>query len=266
MNLQSPEYVEGHGLIKGKSVLITAAAGAGIGFSAATRAAEEGARAVILSDIHEGRLEAAVEKLKSETGLQEVFGKVGNVAIEDDVQALVDFAEAQTGGIDILINNAGLGTSKRLIEMEDDEWNRVIDVTLNGTMRMTRAMMTTMKARGQGGVIVNNASVAGLVGLAMQSAYSATKHGVVGMTKVADLEAAPEKVRVNAICPGATHTPILTHLLEAGVTEDMLSEMAAQKRLAQPEEVAAAACWLLSDEASFMTGVAMPVDGGWTAQ
>ena len=121
MNLKTPEYVPGHGLIKGKSVLVTAAAGAGIGFSAAKRAAEEGARAIVLSDIHEGRLEAAVEKLKEETGLQEVYGKIGNVAVEDDVQALVDFAEESMDGVDILFNNAGLGTSKLLIEMEDDE-------------------------------------------------------------------------------------------------------------------------------------------------
>jgi 3-oxoacyl-[acyl-carrier protein] reductase len=150
MNLKSPEYVTGHGLIKGKSVLVTAAAGAGIGFSAATRAAEEGARAIVLSDIHEGRLSAAVEKLKAETGLAAVYGKVGNVAVEDDVRALVDFAEESMGGVDILINNAGLGTSKLLIDMEDDEWHRVIDVTLNGTMRMTRYMMRVMKARGTG--------------------------------------------------------------------------------------------------------------------
>ena len=152
MNLKSPEYVGGHDLIKGKSVLITAAAGAGIGFSAATKAAEEGARAIVLSDIHEGRLAAAVEKLKQESGLAEVYGKMGNVAVEEDVRSLVDFAEENMGGVDILINNAGLGSSKLLIEMEDDEWNRVIDVTLNGTMRMTRYMMKVMKARGQGGV------------------------------------------------------------------------------------------------------------------
>ena len=97
MNLKAPEYVSGHGLIKGKSVLVTAAAGAGIGFSAATRAAEEGARAIVISDIHPGRLEAAVEKLKEETGLQEVYGKVGNVAVEDDVQRPGGFCRRGNG-------------------------------------------------------------------------------------------------------------------------------------------------------------------------
>lgn len=151
MNLKSPVYVPGHDLIKGKSVLITAAAGAGIGFSAAIKAAQEGARAIVLSDIHEARLATAVEKLKQESGLAEVYGKVGNVAVEEDVRALVNFAEENVAGVDILINNAGLGSSKLLIEMEDDEWNRVIDVTLNGTMRMTRYMMKVMKAHGRGG-------------------------------------------------------------------------------------------------------------------
>ena len=112
MNLKSPEYVPGHDLIKGKSVLITAAAGAGIGFSAATKAAEEGARAIVLSDIHQGRLATAVAKLKQESGLAAVYGKIGNVAVEDDVRSLVDFSEDTMGGVDILINNAGLGMPK----------------------------------------------------------------------------------------------------------------------------------------------------------
>ncbi len=185
MNLQSPEYVPGHGLLKGKSVLVTAAAGAGIGFAAATRAAEEGARAIVLSDIHEGRLAAAVDKLKAESGLAAVYGKVGNVAIEDNVRALVDFAGQAMGGVDILINNAGLGTSKLLIEMEDEEWHRVIDVTLNGTMRMTRYMMQVMKARGQGGVIVNNASVLGWRAQKEQAHYAAAKAGVMALTRCA---------------------------------------------------------------------------------
>ena len=107
MNLKSPKYVEGHGLIKGKSVLVTAAAGAGIGFSAATRAAEEGARAVTISDIHAGRLDKAVETLKTETGLQDIYGQLANVTDEAEVQALIDAAEANMGGVDVLINNAG---------------------------------------------------------------------------------------------------------------------------------------------------------------
>ncbi|MFT5576828.1 MAG: 3-oxoacyl-[acyl-carrier protein] reductase, partial [Bermanella sp.] len=148
MDIKNPTYVAGHGLLKDRSVLITAAAGAGIGFAAAKRAVEEGCRAIVISDIHEGRLESSVEKLKTETGLDNVWGKTCNVANEEQVQALINFAEDKLGGVDVLINNAGLGGTKALIDMEDDEWNKVIDVTLNGTMRMTRYMMKVMKTRG----------------------------------------------------------------------------------------------------------------------
>ena len=149
-----PPYVKAHNLLAGKSVLITAAAGAGIGFAAATRAAEEGARAVVISDIHEGRLQQAVTNLREATGLQAVYGKLANVTVEADVQALVDEAEDKMGGVDILINNAGLGGTKLLVDMQDDEWTRVLDITLTGTMRMTRAMLRKMQPRGAG-VIVN---------------------------------------------------------------------------------------------------------------
>ena len=253
MNLKAPEYVAGHELIKGKSVLITAAAGAGIGFSAATRAAEEGARAVVLSDIHAGRLEAAVQKLKDETGLQEVYGKVGNVAVEDEVQALVNFAEQSTGGIDILINNAGLGSSKRLIEMEDDEWNRVIDVTLNGTMRMTRYMMKVMKARGSGGVIVNNASVLGWRAQQEQAHYAAAKAGVMALTRCAAMEAAEFNVRINAVSPSI----VLHPMLRKSASEELLAELESKEaygRAAEAWEVANVMMFLASDYSSYMTG------------
>src|SRR5690554_2137939 len=155
-----PKYVEGHGLLKGKSVLITAAAGAGIGFSAAKRAAEEGCRALMISDIHPRRLEEAVAALKQETGLNEVYGQLCNVTVEEEVQALVAAAEEQLGGVDVLINNAGLGGQKTVVEMTDEEWHRVLDITLTGTFRMTRAMLPHMQKRGAG-TIVNNASVLG---------------------------------------------------------------------------------------------------------
>lgn len=253
MNLKNPEYVPGHGLIKGKSVLITAAAGAGIGFSAATKAAEEGARAIVLSDIHEGRLESSVEKLKSETGLESVYGKVGNVAVEDDVRALVDFAEDAVDGVDILINNAGLGTSKLLIDMEDDEWDRVIDVTLNGTMRMTRYMMRVMKTRGKGGVIVNNSSVLGWRAQKEQAHYAAAKAGVMALTRCAALEAADFDVRINAVAPSI----VLHPMLRKSASEELLAELESKEafgRAAEAWEVANVMMFLASDYSSYMTG------------
>ncbi len=253
MNLKSPEYVPGHGLLKGKSVLVTAAAGAGIGFAAATRAVEEGARAIVLSDIHEGRLAAAVDKLKETSGVAHVHGKVGNVAVEVDVRALVDFAEQTMGGVDILINNAGLGTSKLLLEMEDEEWHRVIDVTLNGTMRMTRYMMQVMKARGQGGVIVNNASVLGWRAQKEQAHYAAAKAGVMALTRCAAMEAAEFNVRINAVSPSI----VLHPMLRKSASEELLAELESKEaygRAAEAWEVANVMMFLASDYSSYMTG------------
>lgn len=253
MDIKAPTYVEGRNLIKGQSVLITASAGAGIGFSAATRAVEEGCRAIVISDIHEGRLEKSVAKLKEETGLQEVYGKVCNVVVEDDVRALIDFAEEKMGGVDILINNAGLGTSKLLIDMEDDEWDKVINVTLNGTMRMTRYMMRVMKQRGNGGVIVNNSSVLGWRGQKEQAHYAAAKAGVMALTRCAAIEAADFGVRINAVAPSIAMHPMLRKSAPA----ELLAELEAKEaygRAAEVWEVANVMMFLASDYSSYLTG------------
>ncbi|QQD19590.1 SDR family oxidoreductase [Spongiibacter nanhainus] len=253
MNIHQPQYVQGHNLLKDKTVLVTAAAGAGIGFSAAKRCVEEGCRAIVISDIHEGRLEKSVQALKDETGLDAVYGQICNVAEEADVQSLTAFAEEKTGGIDVLINNAGLGTTKALIDMEDGEWFKVIDVTLNGTMRMTRAMMKTMKARGQGGVIVNNASVLGWRAQKEQAHYAAAKAGVMALTRCAALEAAEFGVRINAVSPSlAVHD-----MLKKSAPEDLLAELEGREaygRGAEVWEVANVMVFLASDYSSYMTG------------
>lgn len=243
---------------QGRKIIVTGAA-TGIG-KATTEALIASGASVALWDIDKAACEAiAANSSEKAIALEADVASAASVekAMADTIEAL--------GGIDGAFNNAGIGIDTLPLEViEEADFDRIVSINMKGVWLCMKHQLAHMKANG-GGSIVNNASVAGLVGLAMQGAYSGTKHAVVGMTKAAALEAAPEKVRVNAICPGATYTPILTHLLEAGVTEDMLSEMAAQKRLAKPEEIANAACWLLSDEASFMTGVAMPVDGGWTA-
>lgn len=251
--IKNPEYVAGHGLLKGKSVLITAAAGVGIGFAAAKKSVEEGCRAIVISDVHEGRLQASVDKLKEETGLQNVWGLVCNVTNEDEVRALIDFAEDKLGGIDVLINNAGLGTSKVLIEMEDAEWNKVIDVTLNGTMRMTRYMMQVMKARGRGGVIVNNASVLGWRAQKEQAHYAAAKAGVMALTRCAALEGAEFGVRINAVAPSLAVHP----MLKKSAPEELLKELEGKEaygRGAEVWEVANVMMFLASDLSSYLTG------------
>lgn len=253
MNIHNPTYVPGHQLLKGKSVLITAAAGAGIGFAAAKKAVEEGCRGIVISDIHEGRLQSSVDALREETGLQEVYGKVCNVAVEEEVQALIDFAEAQLNGVDVLINNAGLGTSKTLIEMGDDEWFKVVDVTLNGTMRMTRHMLKMMKARGEGGVIVNNASVLGWRAQKEQSHYAAAKAGVMALTRCAALEAADFGVRINAVSPSLAVHP----MLKKSAPAELLAELEGKEaygRGAEVWEVANIMMFLASDYSSYLTG------------
>ena len=253
MKLKSPEYVAGHGLLQGKSVLITAAAGAGIGFSTASRAVEEGARAIVISDIHETRLQAAVEKLKQQAGSAAVWGQRANVAVEEDVRALVDFAEQKLGGVDILVNNAGLGTSRLLVEMQDEEWDRVIDVTLKGTMRMMRRMMQVMKARGRGGVIVNNASVLGWRAQKEQAHYAAAKAGVMALTRCAALEAADFDVRINAVSPSI----VLHPMLRKSASQELLEELQSREaygRAAEAWEVANVIMFLASDYSAYMTG------------
>jgi 3-oxoacyl-[acyl-carrier protein] reductase len=247
-----PPYVKPHDLLAGKSVLITAAAGAGIGFAAATRAAEEGARAVMISDIHQGRLDKAVAGLREATGLQAVYGMLANVTVEAEVQALVDAAEQQMGGVDILINNAGLGGTRLLVEMPDEEWSRVLDITLTGTMRMTRAMLRKMQPRGAG-VIVNNASVLGWRAQKEQCHYAAAKAGVMALTRCAALEAADFGVRINAVSPSiAFH-----EFLKKTTPMELLEELAAKEafgRAAEVWEVANVMMFLASDYSGYMTG------------
>ncbi len=253
----NPQYVAGHGLLKGRSVLITAAAGAGIGFSAARRCAEEGCRALMISDIHPRRLEEAVAKLKEETGLAEIYGQLCNVTNEEEVQALVAAAEHQLGGVDVLINNAGLGGQKRVVDMTDDEWNRVLDITLTGTFRMTRAMLPHMQARGRG-TIVNNASVLGWRAQKEQAHYAAAKAGVMALTRCAALEAAEYGVRINAVSPSIA----LHDFLKKASSEELLAQLASREafgRAAEVWEVANVMVFLASDYASYMAGEVLSV-------
>ncbi len=248
--MSAPEYPGGHGLLDGKTVLVTAAAGTGIGFATAKRCVEEGAR-VVISDIHERRLRESADELGA-------TGVLANVTSEDDVQRLVAAAvEAGGGTLDVLVNNAGLGGTARLDEMTDEQWFSVLDVTLTGTMRMTRAALQHMTARGSG-AIVNNASVVGWRAQEGQSHYAAAKAGVMALTRCAAIEAAPSGVRVNAVAPSlAMHA----HLAKV-TTEELLAELTSQEafgRAAEPWEVANVIVFLASDLASYMTGEVIAV-------
>jgi 3-oxoacyl-[acyl-carrier protein] reductase len=240
----APPYVEGHALLDGKGVLVTAAAGTGIGFATAKRCMEEGAR-VVISDKHERRLGESATALG-------VPGIPCDVTQEDDVQRLFAEAASELGGIDILVNNAGLGGTAELHEMTDHQWLVVLDVTLNGTFRCTRAALTHMYERGSG-VIVNNASVLGWRAQAGQAHYAAAKAGVMALTRCAAIEAAPHGVRVNAVSPSiAMHAN-----LQKVVREGLLEELAAAEafgRWAEPWEVANVIVFLASDYSGYMTG------------
>ena len=202
--------------------------------------------------MHERRLGEAVESLKRETGLTAVYGQLCDVSKQDQVDALIAAAEDKLGGIDVLINNAGLGTSKRVVEMGDDEWHKVIDVTLTGTFRMTRAALRVMQPRGRG-VIVNNASVLGWRAQTEQAHYAAAKAGVMALTRCAALEAAEFGVRINAVAPSiAIHA-----FLKKSASEELLDELAGKEafgRGAEPWEVANVMVFLASDYSSYMTG------------
>ncbi|MFG0584038.1 SDR family oxidoreductase [Pseudomonas sp. zjy_9] len=253
----APPYVPGHQLLAGKSVLITAAAGAGIGYAAARRCAEEGCRALMISDIHPRRLEEAVVRLKAETGLQAIHGQLCNVAVEDEVQALVSAAEQALEGVDVLINNAGLGGQKRLSAMSDDDWLRVIDVTLNGTFRMTRAMLPHMEKRGAG-AIVNNASVLGWRAQKEQAHYAAAKAGVMALTRCSAVEAAEHGVRINAVAPSIA----LHDFLKKASSQELLEQLASREafgRAAEVWEVANVMIFLASDYASYLVGEVLSV-------
>ncbi|MGQ0802485.1 MAG: SDR family oxidoreductase [Actinomycetota bacterium] len=234
----------GHGLLDGKTVVATAAAGTGIGFATAQRCAEEGAT-VVLSDHHARRLEEAAEKLGA-------LGVVCDVTREEDVRRLVDTAVGELGRIDVMVNNAGLGGTAELTEMTDEQWHAVLDVTLNGTFRCTRAALRHMVER-RAGVIVNNASVLGWRAQVGQAHYAAAKAGVMALTRCAALEAAPAGVRVNAVSPSLAMHPFLSKVM----TEDVLEELTTREafgRPAEPWEVANVIVFLASDYSSYMTG------------
>ena len=255
--MQIPKYVEGHQLLANKSVLITAAAGSGIGFATAQKSVEEGCRALVISDIHEGRLSASVEKLQRIAPNTPILGYVCNVTDQAQVDTLVKEAEAFTQGVDVLINNAGLGGSKPLVEMTDSEWHLVLDVTLTGTMRMMRAQLPHFIRR-QRGVIINNASVLGWRAQAEQSHYAAAKAGVMALTRCVAMEAAPHQIRINAVSPSiAMHDFLKKSAPEALLNQ--LSEREAFGRAAEVWEIANVMMFLASDYSTYMTGEVVSV-------
>lgn len=250
-----PTPPAGRDLLRDKVVLVTAAAGTGIGNATAQRCIEEGAT-VVLSDAHERRLGEAADELAVLAG-ERPLAIPCDVTVEAQVQVMVDATIERHGRIDVLVNNAGLGGTAELVEMPDEQWHKVLDITLTGTMRCTRATLRHMYERGAG-VIVNNASVLGWRAQAGQAHYAAAKAGVMALTRCAAIEAAPHGVRINAVAPS-----LAMHAFLAKVTTDELLEELTQReafgRAAEPWEVATVIAFLASDYSTYMTGEVVSV-------
>ena len=259
---EPPPEPPGHGLLAGKVALVTAAAGSGIGSATARRLVSEGA-AVVISDAHERRLGDAAGELAGLAAGAGGDAGTGPLAVpcdvtdEHQVQALFTAAVERHGRLDVVVNNAGLGGTADLVDMTDDQWRRVVDVTLTGTFRCTRAALRLLCDQ-RSGVIVNNASVLGWRAQAGQAHYAAAKAGVMALTRSAAAEAAPFGVRVNAVAPSLAMHP---HLAKV-TSDELLDELVGREafgRPAEPWEVATVIAFLASDYSSYMTGEVLSV-------
>jgi NAD(P)-dependent dehydrogenase (short-subunit alcohol dehydrogenase family) len=251
------------GLVAGKVALVTGAS-SGIGRATALAFAREGAKVVVADVTVEGGEETVAQVKKA--GGEAIFIKT-DVSKAVEVEALVAKAVATYGRLDCAHNNAGIaGNAKTIVDDTEDNWDRILAINLKGVWLCMKYEIAHMLKQG-GGAIVNTASGAGLIGVRRGGAYVASKHGVVGLTKTAALEYAKAGIRVNCVCPGPIDTPMLQGI--GGSNQVVIERMVAAQpggRLGKPAEIAEAAVWLCSDAASFITGLPMPVDGGYTAQ
>ncbi|TCN29262.1 NAD(P)-dependent dehydrogenase (short-subunit alcohol dehydrogenase family) [Kribbella orskensis] len=251
------------GTLEGKVVLVTGG-GSGIGRASALALAREGADVVVTDVVDEGGNETL--RLIEEAGGKGLFVR-GDVAAAADVQRIIGEVEAHYGRLDCAFNNAGIeGAQAPTAECTEENWDRVLTVNLKGVWLCMKYEIPLMLKQHKGS-IVNTASVAGLVGFPNIPAYNASKGGVIQLTKTAALEYAEDGIRVNAVCPGVIRTPMIERFIGGSAeAEAQFVAMEPVGRMGTPEEIAEAVVWLCSDAASFVTGDALPVDGGLVAQ
>jgi NAD(P)-dependent dehydrogenase (short-subunit alcohol dehydrogenase family) len=254
--------VETQGVLTGRVALVTGA-GSGIGRATAELFAEQGA-AVIVADVNSAG-EETVAAITEAGGIASFIR--ADVSVEADVVAAVQAAKSTYGDLDAAFNNAGVGSPRAPFEEGDSaDWDSLMSVNLRGVWLCMKHELAMMAPLGRG-TIVNTASVAGLVGTAGLAAYTAAKHGVVGLTRTAALEHGRNGIRVNAIAPGFTRTAMVNDVVEdPNVDMDELLGIAPLARMAEPREIAEAALWLTSSASSFVTGHVLVADGGYTAQ
>ncbi|MBB5123128.1 SDR family NAD(P)-dependent oxidoreductase [Streptomyces eurocidicus] len=251
----------GTGLLAGKTVLVSGAS-SGIGAASARVFAREGAR-VVLAARREERLAALAGEVREAGGEAEYV--VTDVSRGDDARRAVDFAVDRFGRLDAAFNNAGIGWDQMPLHLMDDSaYDAIMDTNVRGVWNLMRYELAAMLENG-GGSIVNNSSVGGFQAIPAAAPYVASKHAVLGLTKAAAAEYASKGVRVNAVAPGTTRSEIIEGWFERNPhLEKELHKATPQGRTAEPEEIAEAAAWLCSDRSSFVTGVTLPVDGGYT--
>ncbi len=251
------------GVLDKKSILITGGS-TGIGKATVLRCAEEGAQ-VTLADINTKEAEDVVAQVRAEGGSATFCH--ADVTQSSDVKQMIEMATSTYGKLDGAFNNAGIeGAFTSITKMSEAEYDRTVNVDMKGVWLCLKYQVEAFLKQASPGSIVSTASVAGLVGTRGGSAYCGAKHGVVGITKSVALECARKAIRVNAVCPGVIQTPMVDRMTnEAGISAQALIDQEPMERLGLPKEIAEAVVWLLSDQSSFVTGVAMPVDGGYIA-
>ena len=251
-------------MLTNKVILVTGGS-TGIGRATAKILAAEGATVAIL-DLQDAEGAETVEMIKEAGGNAEYH----HVDVSDylGVRASIAKIVGAHGKLDGAFNNAGIeGPTAKILDVAIEDWDRVIRVNLTGVFVCMKCEIEQMVKQDGGGSIVNTASAAGLIGIPGAASYNSAKHGVVGLTKTVALEYATKKIRVNAVCPGFIETPMLGRVTEASVKiRDQMIGAVPMRRVAAPSEIGEVAAWLMSDKSSYVTGVAMPVDGGWVAQ